>query len=247
MIRTPLLLLLAVGALLAQDEAGVVSPDGQVEFLLGIAQPKQDTALPGLAYQVLYKGKKLIEPSYLGFDVQNQEPLLGEKVGLSKSKNGQGSGYNSVYAEYMQNGSLGRLIHVEARAFNDGVAFRYVIPPSAPLLQMFFRDEFTEFRFASDVNSAKGPLRDVSADVALAAPLPLELPGLAWVSIADSAAALSLRHYSGNILVVRLPKLASDPQLVLKTNAPWTSPWRVLAIGGTQASANPAAILGRLP
>jgi hypothetical protein len=33
----------------------------------------------------------------------------------------------------MQNGSLGRLITVEVRVWDDAAAFRYLIPRSAPL------------------------------------------------------------------------------------------------------------------
>jgi len=34
--------------------------------------------------------------------------------------------------------------------YNDGAAFRYVVPPSPPLTEILFRNEFTEFRFARD-------------------------------------------------------------------------------------------------
>jgi hypothetical protein len=227
----------------AQDEARVVSPDGQIEFLLGVAEPKTDhAALPGLAYQIHYRGKPLIDVSYLGFDVLNQEPLLGEKVGLSKAANAKGAGYNSVLAEYLQNGSLGRWIHVEARAYNDGVAFRYVIPPSAPLTEIFLRDEFTEFRFAGDVKA----VRQMPADSVLNIPAALETPA-GWISIGEAGAKspMHLRPYEGR-LVVRMPRLAEDPRLVLKTRAPWTSAWRVVAIGGSEGAVRRAGIEARL-
>ena len=75
-----------------------------------------------------------MKTSFLGLAILNQEPLLGENVGLTSSSIHQRhSGYNSLLAKYMQNGSLGRLIDIEARVYNDGVAFRYLIPPSTPL------------------------------------------------------------------------------------------------------------------
>src|SRR5262249_13949871 len=64
--------------LFAQDEVRVTSPNGQIEFRVGTAQPEGD--LPGLAYQIHYRGKPVINTSFMGFDVLHQEPMLGEKV-----------------------------------------------------------------------------------------------------------------------------------------------------------------------
>ena len=80
----------------------------------------------------------------MGLDIQDQEPLLGENVGLTSSTSTTSAKYNSLLAKYMQNGSLGRLIDVEVRAYNDGVAFRYVIPPSTPLIELLIADEATD-------------------------------------------------------------------------------------------------------
>jgi hypothetical protein len=129
----------------AQDERRVISPNGQLEFRLFIASPGNSN-LPRLAYEVFYRGKPLVTQSFLGLDIQDQEPLLGENVGLTSSTSATSAKYNSLVAKYMQNGSLGRLINVEVRAFNDGVAFRYVIPPSTPLIELLIADEATEFR-----------------------------------------------------------------------------------------------------
>jgi hypothetical protein len=128
----------------AQDERRVKSPNGQLEFRLFIAtQPT--SSLSRLAYEVFLKGKPLVNESFLGLDVQDQEPLLGENVGLTSSTSSTSPTYNSLIAKYMQNGSLGRLIDVEVRAYNEGAAFRYVIPPSTPLMEILIAEEATEF------------------------------------------------------------------------------------------------------
>jgi alpha-glucosidase len=129
----------------AQDERRVTSPNGQVEFRIFVAT-QDNSNLSRLAYEVYVRGKRLIATSYLGLDIVNQEPLLGENVGLTSFR----AGKNSFIAKYMQNGSLGRLIEVEVRAFDDGVAFRYVIPPSTPLMELLIAEEATEFRFAEE-------------------------------------------------------------------------------------------------
>jgi alpha-glucosidase len=129
----------------AQDERRVTSPNGQVEFRLFIAVQESNN-LPRLAYEVLYRGQPLVKTSFMGLDIEVQEPLLGETVGLTSSSVTKGETYNSLVAKYMQNGSLGRLINVEARAYDGGAAFRYVIPQSTPLMEILIAEEATEFR-----------------------------------------------------------------------------------------------------
>ena len=132
----------------AQDERRATSPDGQLEFRLFIAT-QGNSNLSRIAYEVFWKGKPLVNTSFLGLDIVDQEPLLGENVGLTSSTSATSAKYNSLEAKYMQNGSLGRLIDIEARAYNDGVAFRYVIPPSTPLMEILIAEEATEFRLVN--------------------------------------------------------------------------------------------------
>ena len=135
-------------AAFAQDERRVASPNGQIEFRLFIAVQESNN-LPRLAYEVFYHSQPLVKTSFMGLDIEVQEPLLGENVGLTSSSTSKSEKYNSLIAHYMQNGSLGRLIDVEARAYDDGVAFRYIIPPSTPLKEFIITEEATEFRLVS--------------------------------------------------------------------------------------------------
>ncbi len=135
-------------AAFAQDERRVTSPNGQLEFRLFIAT-QSNSNLSRIAYEVFFQGKPLVNTSFMGLDIQDQEPLLGENVGLTSSTSATSTKYNSLVAKYMQNGSLGRLINIEVRAYNDGVAFRYVIPPSTPLIELLIAEEATEFRLAN--------------------------------------------------------------------------------------------------
>lgn len=139
------LLVLAVGALCAQaqDERRVVSPDGRLEFRIFVAQSPQG-GLSRIAYRVSRDGKPMVDTSYLGLLIYNQEPILGENVGLSASRTDDGPGYHGLLAEYMQNGSIGRRIDVEVRVFDDRVEFRYRIPRSTALDEILIEDELTE-------------------------------------------------------------------------------------------------------
>src|ERR1700691_5815978 len=112
----------------SSDLLTVTSPNGQIQFQLFLArQPPPSLPYNRLAYQVTFKGKKLMDTSFLGLDIQDQ-PILGVNVGLETSKTASvdqtytvpagktrniSDHYNSVVAQYLQNGTLGRRIMVE--------------------------------------------------------------------------------------------------------------------------------------
>ncbi len=208
----------------ALDDRSVTSPDGRIRFDVFVA-PQEPGGLSRLAYQVLIQGKRVIETSYLGLEIDNQEPLLGENEGLVTSKTASNADYHSLTAEFMQNGSIGRRIHVEARVYNDGVAFRYILPAQTPLAELLIDDEVTEFRFPRKVEAAAH------------APLPLIVPqaGVGWVAIAEVRSGAyppaSLAHLDGSSLVTRLAHPAGNPNIALQGTTPMTGPWRVLVFG----------------
>jgi len=216
-----LLLLIAVAAF-GQDERRVASPDGQIEFrLFEASQP--DSNLYRIAYQVSYRNKKLIDTSFLGFDIYEQEPLLGESAGLMTADIGKGAGFNTLTSHYMQNGSLGRLLDIEVRVYNDGVAFRYRIPKSTPLLEIQIADEATEFDLVHP------------ADAPLALSFVTEQKGVGWVAIAEVPIAgyprMNLKHEEDGILLARLTRHPGIPDIVFEGKPPLVCPWRVIVIG----------------
>jgi len=208
----------------ALDERTVASPDGRILFRIFVA-PQEPGGLSRLAYQVLIQGKPVIETSYLGMDIEYQEPLLGENEGLTSSKTDSTADYHSLTAEYMQNGSIGRRINVETRVYNDGVAFRYVLPRQTPLEDLLIADEVTEFHFPQKVDTpARVPL-----------PLIVAQPGAGWIAITEVRSGVyppaSLAHLDGNALVTRLTHPANKSDVALEGTTPLTAPWRVLIFG----------------
>ena len=234
-----LLLLCAVGA--AQDERRVVSPNGQVEFRLFLAQP-EGGFLPRLAYLVNYQGKPLVETSFLGFDIKNQEPLLGENVGLVTSHTASEGRFNTLIAEFMQNGSLGRRIDLEIRAYDDGVAFRYRLPRSGPLDELFVRDEITEFALA------KGAA--IEGTGMLNNPVIASLNGVGFIEIAEGKASTypeaRLEIEAGSILITRLPRHADDPNLAWASSTPAVFPWRAVILATARDKLAQSPILNDL-
>lgn len=172
--------------------------------------PQEGRALSRLAYTVTSHGKLLLETSYLGLDIWEQEPLLGETTGLISDSRKPGPGYNSVEAHFMQNGSLGRLINVEIRAYDDGVAFRYVVPRSLLLKELLIADEATEFALA-------GPLDTL--DMAITEVRTGKFP------------AMRLEKADGMILISRLAPNPARPRIAFEGTTPFTGPWRVVVMG----------------
>jgi alpha-glucosidase len=247
----------------AQDLRTVASPDGRIVFRVFVT-PQGAGLIERMAYQVLYKGKILVGTSFLGFEIRDQT-LLGEKVGLTLSEALAQGRYNSLTAEYLQNGSLGRRINLEIRAYNDGVAFRYIIPKSTPLNEILMENEDTEFRLAADgaasarllsafeaspEHQSQIALSRIPSDAVINVPLVLEPAGLGWVEITEVAREgyprLYLNHPEGTTLISSLPPLPHDSHLALDTTTPLTCPWRVLLIGDSREKVISSTIPGEL-
>jgi alpha-glucosidase len=227
-----LTLLLTPWALKAQDERRVISPNGQFEFRIFVGQP-QGALWPRIGYQVFFHGKPLIATSWMGLDIRDQEPYLGENPGFisSETASNGGSHYNSLVAHYMQNGSLGRRLDVEIRAYDDGVAFRYILPRSTPLEEILIRDEATEFNFAQT-----GGLSHLDAKPDFDLPFVLEEPGIGWVAITTAGPEISKypRTYlirSADGLLTNLARSTKEPSVAFTGTTPLVWPWRAVLAG----------------
>jgi alpha-glucosidase len=184
----------------AQEALHVTSPNRQLEFRLFVAEPEPG-ALPRIAYQVFDRGRRIMNTAFLGIDILDQEPILGENAGLIASLSGADPRhrYNWLIAEYMQNGSLGRRLNVEARAYDDGIAFRYVIPRSTPLTEILIAQEATEFQ-----NTGGFTITEVRK---------------------GTYPAMRLERLNANEWVARLEHTP------FQATAPLTCPWRVIVPG----------------
>lgn len=251
-------LFLAMAA--AWPQARVASPDGQIVFEL----------LPGaeqLQYRVTFRGKPLIDPSALGFDLQNQ-PSLGANLKLTVAvpstadetytmphgkSNPVRNHYNALLAEFEETGRIARRLSVEARAYDDGVAFRYIIPEQATLREIRVIREKTHFDLAKDAdtwplvlasyrtpyeaNYEHVPLGGIVPNWLVALPFLAELPGTGFVAITEAQIenypGMYLSHAatgSGRVLESKLAPRADEPDLAASGTTPLRTPWRVLMI-----------------
>ena len=66
-------------------------PAARRSSALFVSQPGSGV-LPQLAYQVRRGGRLAVDTSFLGLDIHEQEPILGENDGLVASSAGEGPG-----------------------------------------------------------------------------------------------------------------------------------------------------------
>ena len=258
------LLLAALVPVFAEtDTVSVASPDGQLVLRLFIVSPK-DSILVRLAYSLTFHGKVVMNASLMGFTLHDVDVLLGETVGLVTSTSESvdetytlpadkgrrvRNHYNSLIAQYIQNGSLGRRVTIEARAYNDGVAFRYYIPRTSTVEDLQIEEELTDFHFAQDGDSysavvsgyessqseyGRMRLSEIKRTSLLGLPFLVEQPGVGWVAITqaqlDNFPGMYVFHPEGTTMRTTLAPRLDDQALAMHGVTPAETPWRVLMV-----------------
>jgi len=235
--RWPALFLFALTILCpaahATDDRAVKSPDGRLEFRLFTSLP-DGSILNCLAYQVWRDGKPLLDTSYLGLDILFQEPLLGENVGLSGDKPIRGPNYNGLWADYLQTSTTGRRIQFEVRVWNDGIAFRYMVPRSALLFDLAILDDTTQFRFAG------GAPGELPASAAL--PFAHELASGGWLGIYGFP-PMELHRFDAHTMAIHLPGGVPEQKAALQAQTPWTGPWHIVVFADSREKLGQSEIL----
>ncbi len=247
----------------AAGDVTVASPDGRVQLRLS-------QAAGGLRYTVTFGPKTVIEPSPIGILVDqvnlSRGAVLGQSDTYTVNQTYPWNGPHSTATDHC-NGVKIAVTHtashtpytLEIRAYNDGVAFRHVVPGTGTRVP----DEATGFKLPEGstlwyhdledhyegVHARKG-LRAVPPGAWLAPPVTVQLPQAAgFASITEGA----LRAYSGmglqadgaGTLFARLghavpasyPFRLRYPQDVERLTHPAsidgtiTTPWRIVMIG----------------
>ncbi len=260
-----------------QPNAAVVkSPDGRLVATFETLAQDQPASSGELAYSVTFNGKPLIERSKLSLELQGQRPLGPEMQIVSVTPSavdetyrlvtGKASTvrdhYNAVQLELDEQRPPARKMSVEARAYDDAIAFRYVIPDQTTFREFRLKNENTEFRIAKDpvsyalilphfrtqyeaeyvrVNgSAFAGSNGLSSKVLIGLPYLMQVPGVAWMAITEA----NLRDYSSMYLVNIskswggadfLSRVApgDDPDIAVEGTLPHHSAWRVMLVGDT--------------
>jgi alpha-glucosidase len=247
------------------DGAGVrvASPDGSLVFNLSAGKAAEGKR-NGLHYTVDYRGKLLIDQSSLGLKLQGAAALVAgmHKTTVHEGKHDENYSipvgktseirdhYNSAVVDLADD--AGRKLSVEIRAYDDGIAFRYILPEQASMKTVRIERELTEFNYPKDatlypllVDGFQSSYEDeyqqrqvngIHRDWLIALPLLAEVPGVGWVAVTEA----DIENYAGMYLrkgdarfglKAELSPRIDQKTIAVETDAPVKTPWRVLMVG----------------
>ena len=256
---------LAITPLLAEPVT-LKSPNSDLEIAIATLSEGSPSGEGQLAYRVTFRGKPVLDWSSLGLDIQGAPPL-GPAVRITGSENSSADEswraphgkanpirdhYNAVRVRTSESGRRARMLEIEARAYDDGVAFRYSIPQQPAIRELRLSSEATQFRLARESYTfpliLRGyrtsyeddyhelPLSGLHPENLIALPLLIEVPGTAWVGITEAhienyAGMYLSRGRDARTLEAKLAPRVDEPGLAVSAQTPARSPWRVLMIG----------------
>ncbi|MDB4923463.1 glycoside hydrolase family 97 protein [Mucilaginibacter sp.] len=242
---------------LAKNIITITSPDKQIKFWLSADNN-------GLYYKVAYKGTLMMDNSRLNISfkegglfnhnlfvaVAKPERLTEDYELVTGKASKVHSECNRVVVPVTEQSGDKRTLNVEVRVFNDGVAFRYVIPKQSgwpasvnvtdeintfnltqnPRVTTLLRENYTT---SHEGIYTKASLNDLKADTLMDLPALFEFPKGLYMAITEAA----LRDYAGmylmkhnGVLESRLSPLPHQTDIKVKATLPHNSPWRVMMI-----------------
>ena len=255
------------------------SPDGALSITFRVAIPEVSgravnppPSLPRLFYEVSFNEQQMLRPSAMGLEMQGGR-ILGENVAISNTAFSQGEDnynlltghtshvkeqYNAVLLEVTEQRNLGRKMNIEARAYNDAVAFRYLVPKQTSLGEYRLISEKTEFRLAKDAmtwaqvlpNFVSGYESEfhkmpatalsnqggVASNYLVGLPLLMEMPGIGWMAINEADlegnSALYLMNPSGSWTGFWFNAVVAPslihPEVAVVGELPHKTAWRII-------------------
>jgi alpha-glucosidase len=238
----------------ASNETQVLSPDGNVQIKILLDEGQ-------LKYAVTFRNKAVIESSPLVFTADGVELSEGVDVGgVERYQVKETYPWRGVHSQAVNNcnGAKISLKHtksgitytLEARSFNDGVAFRYIsagndtprVPDEATMFIIpagsivWHHDLEGHYESVHDKNDVS----DVQAGAWVAPPMTFKLPGgTGYGSITEAA----LVNYSGMALQADGKR---GFQLALGHKHPISYPYRLRYKNEIERVSKPASILGTI-
>ena len=257
----------AASAVLAREPLELKSPDGNLAATFELKENPQPY-LPGerAYYCVSYQGAQILADSPLGLDFKDT-PALDHDFEVTNTKRESHDStwenrfgdrrevrdhYNQLTVSLQERDKLHRRLDLIFRAYNEGIAFRYVLPAQAGLGQFTLSSENTGFYFAHDsfayalnlgsyTSSYEGDYHRVSLDQIkptslVALPLLIEIPQGPWVALLEA----DLTDYAGlyiggvpgiaNALESKLSPHPDHSDEAVTASTPFTTPWRIVLV-----------------
>lgn len=212
-------------------------------------------------YSVKHGETEVISPSKLGFVFKNQDELTSgfEMIEAETSsfdetweqvwgeKQFIRNNYNQLAVTLQETAGNKRKLEIQFRAFDDGVAFRYLFPEQGISDSLFIMDEVTEFNLAHGGDAwwipayheqryenlfTKSPVSELDV---VHTPLTIESESGLYLSVHEANlvdfASMVLEQSEGNSLQCDLVPWSDGTKV--KTRAPFNTPWRTIQIGET--------------
>ena len=264
------------------------SPDGQLKISFRTVEDRPAETRPNasrsvqdnipvadkLVYEVSYQDKLFMEPSALGLELAGSR-VLGADVNITQfifsngednymlitgRTNAVSEKYNSVILHIEEKRGEKRKMQIEARAYNEAVAFRYIVPEQSSLTNYQLKSEKTEYRLVKDAicyaqilpnfrssyesEFYKMPVSGLSNQGGVASyflvgmPLLLDVWGIGWVAITETDlegnAAVYLRNPTGSWTGHRFETVISqnmqNQDIAVSGNLPHKTAWRVIMV-----------------
>ena len=254
LILPALLLSIAVGNAQGKKAKSyeLTSPGGQnkIKFELVDSAPK---------YAVSHGKTEVISPSEMGFLLKNNEDFsknfeiikvenstfdeTWEQVWGEKKK--IRNHYNQLVVKLQQKDKQKRQLEIQFRAFDDGVAFRYVYPKQISKDSIFIMDEKTTFNLKEDGKAWWIPAYKAERYEYLYKDSPVSTLDTVHTPLTiESKSGLKLSFHEANLIDYASTTLVNNTGTQLKTDlVPWTdgvkvrvkdsftSSWRTIQIG----------------
>jgi len=261
MCRTALSFLVCASSLLCQafSSTHVTSPG------LTVAVDFRLTPAGVPEWRVEYRESVVLSWSPLGLTFLRQSPLTSRFTMLDSAIIERDTSYELVIGKTRQARDRYRELHVSMkesvaphrrlelvfRAYDDGVAFRYILPDQEAISSFDIVRENTEFHFAGDmkvwafqINTFRSSYEgqyvpttlDAIPDTGLVyLPLTMQRPDGLTLAITEAEltdyAGMYLRGLPGTALQVILAPLPEGSGVCVRGQTPFSSPWRVMMIG----------------
>ncbi|NIJ52548.1 glycoside hydrolase family 97 protein [Dyadobacter arcticus] len=240
----------------AQTKITLKSADGKLIFLFWLSKENP-------VYQLIYNGKALVDESGLGLDFKETGAFgPGLKLGkpvftnvdehyelvVGKAKNVHHV-HRQVLIPLLETTGAKRKINLVARAFDEGIAFRYEFPDQSNWKEYTLTDENTSFNLAGNpkvtsllfdnyTSSHEGlyqkqQLSHVPEKKLMDIPALFEFADHVFLAITEA----NLRDYAGmylskknDVLKSQLSPLPGQREIKVKAVLPHRTPWRVMLV-----------------
>ncbi len=256
-------LFLLAAPLFAQN-IQVKSPDGKIDAKVSIGG--------NIRYSASFNGNEIIEPSGIAFNFK-QAPPLGRDMEMLKTEKYEADNtwkpvlkryvtirdkHNGVRIYLKEKRFPGRLLTLDFRVFNDGMAFRTEFPEQFGNREFVMTDELSQFNFtenhscwavnygsyttSQEVEFFERKIGDITPEMVIGLPMTVQVSSDCYVALTEAAltdyAGMYLKQEAANdefILRTALSPRKGQPEkgdkVVFQT--PHKTPWRVIMMGET--------------